>query len=85
MGSIQYTRMNKHECAMCPSPLKNVVKLGGVFLAILGGLIILVHINLKRQRDNEMSLVSRIFTNYLQIFASTAVLDLSWPSFLHHY
>lgn len=71
-----YTRVGNHKCGVCPSKIGNIVKILGIFLALLLALGALLWINLRSTRESETSVVIRIFLNYVQIFATAASFNL---------
>jgi hypothetical protein len=60
-----YTRGLSFTCKKCASKVFNAVKIVGIFIAVVGGLAVLVYINLRSTKESELSVILRILTNYV--------------------
>ncbi len=47
VDGLTFTRINKHECGLCPSKIENIIKITGVFLGLIVALALLLWINLR--------------------------------------
>jgi len=85
VDGVTYTRSGLYDCAICPEKVTNAIKIVGIFLTMLAGVIILLYVNLRKRTESETSVVLRIMTNYIQILATTAAFNLDWPSYLESF
>jgi len=79
-----YSRSSKSECAPCPAPYLNALRLGGILFGTLIAVVILVKTSLASARQPKAlhSIYLKIFMNYLQLVMLTASFNLSWPTFV---
>ncbi|CDW74145.1 UNKNOWN [Stylonychia lemnae] len=84
VNGTQYARTSPNKCEVCPETGMNLIFLQAVLL-ILAYLIILVIMNIRSKKTNDVQVIMRIMTTYLQIISSTHVLDLDWPDLLQQF
>lgn len=79
-----YSRSSKSECAACPEPYINAIRLSGIAFGTLLAVVILVKTSLASARQPKAlhSIYLKIFMNYLQLVMLTASFNLSWPAFV---
>jgi hypothetical protein len=53
-----------------------------IFLIAFSFLMILIGFNVRKTHDSEMSILMRIFTNYLQLISATLSFNLRYPSII---
>jgi len=71
-----------YDCNKCPNAAINAIKIIGLFALFIGGVALLIYMNLRRRTENETGVALRIMANYLQIMTATAAFDLQWPEFI---
>jgi hypothetical protein len=64
----------------CPDPLVNVIRTVGVIILALIFLCILIFINVKKKKENQFSILLRIFTNYIHLISTTFAFSVQMPS-----
>ncbi|OQR86302.1 hypothetical protein ACHHYP_10693 [Achlya hypogyna] len=78
-----YTRSGKTSCIACPSSmtLSILVLVGGIFACIVVACV-LIHmtINKAQAKADLYSVLSKIFTSYLQLVSLAGSFDLKWPT-----
>ncbi|ETV74475.1 hypothetical protein, variant 3 [Aphanomyces astaci] len=77
-----YTRSGKTACTSCPAnlTLTVVVLVLGVFgVAAVAIVLIIMTINKSRQKADLYSILTKIFTSYLQLVSLAGSFDLQWP------
>ncbi|CDW73872.1 UNKNOWN [Stylonychia lemnae] len=82
VDGIQFMKINKYECGLCPSKINNLIYISGIFLLLVIALAFLLWINLRTQKESETSIVIRILLNYIQVLTSAAAFNLNWPYYL---
>eukprot|EP00347_Sterkiella_histriomuscorum_P018648 403344713 len=85
VDKVLFTRIGKHECGLCPSKEGNILKITGIFLALMFALTLLLWVNLRSVRESETSVIIRILLNYVQILTSAAAFNLEWPVYLQQF
>ena len=76
-------RVGLYECEKCPDPLMNAIRVFGLVILITFFLIVLIIINIKKRKESQMSILLRIFTNYLQLIATTMSYGFKYPDFIY--
>eukprot|EP00347_Sterkiella_histriomuscorum_P002746 403366963 len=82
---LQFTRIGKHECGLCPSKAINLLYIMGIFLALVIALILLLWVNLKSTQESETSIIIRILLNYFHILTSASSFNLNWPVYFQEF
>jgi hypothetical protein len=68
-----YSRSGTYSCSKCPSSLKNILRISGILVGIIGGVCYMVHSTLKSAtKKNLSSVYVKIFTNHLQMISITS-------------
>jgi len=82
-----FSRLNQHECGLCPSFVTNLLRTIGVGCAFLLALVIIVATAIKSayRTSSYFSIYMKVLLNYLQLIMMTANFDLNWPSYLHSF
>ena len=58
----------------------NIIRVGGIMIAILMYLTYLIAINLKKSSESQMATLMRIMTNYLQVISTVLAFDANFPN-----
>ena len=58
----------------------NIIRVGGIMIAILVYLTYLIAINLKKSSESQMATLMRIMTNYLQVISTVLAFDANFPN-----
>ena len=77
-----YSRQGKTDCAKCPDSLllTYAVVVGGFFAAaFIAVMLIKMTIAKSRKKKDRMSIMSKIFTSYLQLVSLASSFKLNWP------
>ncbi|CAI2368933.1 unnamed protein product [Moneuplotes crassus] len=79
IGDVKYQRQNEFGCAKCPSVEFTAVLL--VFKAILAiaYFMIIIGINVRRTEESELSVLLRLFTNYIQLIMTSLSMSSNFP------
>jgi len=78
----KFQRVGLYECEKCPDPTLNVIRVIGFMLLIIFFIVILIIVNIKKKKESQLSILLRIFTNYLQLIATAMSFNLQYPSFI---
>jgi hypothetical protein len=60
----------------------NALRVFGMIGLIVFFLVIIIVVNIRKKRESQMSILLRIFTNYLQLIATALSFDFKYPSFI---
>lgn len=82
MEGEKFQRVGLYECEKCPDPTLNVIRVIGFMLLIIFFIVILIIVNIKKKKESQLSILLRIFTNYLQLIATAMSFNLQYPSFI---
>ncbi|TNV88176.1 hypothetical protein FGO68_gene8013 [Halteria grandinella] len=85
---VGYSRTgSSYKCSKCPSTDTNVLRLLGLFVLLIVGLVMLIRSNLQSasKEKNYMTVFFRIIMNHFQLLTLTASFDLEWPSQLQSF
>ncbi|KDO26349.1 hypothetical protein SPRG_08423 [Saprolegnia parasitica CBS 223.65] len=78
-----YTRSGKTECVECPSDytLTVLVLIGGIVACIVYAVVLIqMTINKSRTKADLFSIITKIFTSYMQLVSLAGSFDLQWPA-----
>ncbi|CAI2372838.1 unnamed protein product [Moneuplotes crassus] len=79
IGDVKYQRQNEFGCAKCPSvEFTAVLMIFKVILAIAYFMII-IGINVRKTKESELSVLLRIFTNYIQLIMALLSMSTNFP------
>ncbi|CDW82324.1 UNKNOWN [Stylonychia lemnae] len=75
-----YSRDNDYQCAECPEPALNVLRLITIFIAIVILIVLIIRSTLKGAQDinNVTSIYLKILLNHFQLILMTASFDFQW-------
>ena len=75
----KYQPSTNYQCLKWPSKVMNAFRVIGVQLLSLSFLSILIIINIRKRKENQFSILLRIFTNYTQLLSSIMTFNLDFP------
>jgi hypothetical protein len=75
-------RVGIYECEKCPDPVLNALRIFGLMALVMLFLIAIIIVNIRKKKESQMSILLRIFTNYLQLIATAMSLNLKYPDFV---
>ena len=78
----KYQKVSGGKWTKWPNPALNALKFIGVVLAAFIFLIIMIILILRKKRENQMSILIRILTNYLQLISLSLSFGLKFPDYL---
>lgn len=78
----KYQRVSDYDCLKCPDQVLNAIRVIGVGLLVFLFLMGLIILNIRKRKDSPVSVLSRIFTNYLQLIATSLTFELQFPEAL---
>ena len=82
VDGIKYQQMSGGKWAKCSNPLLNAFKFIGLVIAAFGFLMVMIILMLRKKKENQMSILIRIMTNYLQLISLALSFGLSFPDYL---
>lgn len=72
--------MSNFQCAKCPDPTLNAIRVVGVIIVALLFLAAIIIVNVRKKKENNLSILTRIFTNYVQLISTAFTFNVSMPS-----
>ena len=81
-NGTKFMRVGDYEWNVCPNPVYNAIRVVGLLLLIFLFMVFLIIVNIRKRRESQTSILLRIFTNYLQLLATTMSYNLKFPSAL---
>ena len=75
-------RVGKSECALCPNPILNSLRVLGFMLMIFVIIWICIWFNIRKKTESKASMINRIATNYLHSITASVSFNLKFPSLL---
>ncbi|CAI2365451.1 unnamed protein product [Moneuplotes crassus] len=82
LDQAKYERQGEFQCVKCPEPISNAFRVAGLIILVFSYFMYLIIKNLKA-KENDISILLRILTNYLQLITTSMSMSLSYPSFLN--
>ncbi|CAI2364411.1 unnamed protein product [Moneuplotes crassus] len=79
-STVKYERVNDFQCRKCPDPVWNGFRVVGLFLIVLAFYVFMVIINVRKTSESELSILLRIFTNYIQLITVSTSMTNNYPS-----
>ena len=78
---VGYSREGTYQCGACPNAIWNVIRLTGILIAVLVGIVFMIKstLNGALQRKNIQSVYIKILMNHLQLIYLTSSFDFDWP------
>jgi hypothetical protein len=75
-------RVGIYDCEKCPDPVLNALRIFRLIALVMCFLIAIIIVNIRKKKESQMSILLRIFTNYLQLIATAMSLNLQFPDFI---
>lgn len=76
----KYQSQPGFQCLKCPHPVLNIFRVLGVLLLIVLFMIATIIINIRKSKDNQFSILTKIFTNYIQLISLWLSFGISVPN-----
>ncbi|CDW87730.1 UNKNOWN [Stylonychia lemnae] len=75
-----YSRDKEYQCAICPEPALNTLRLITIFIAVIIFVVLMIRSTLKSAQDinNVTSIYLKILLNHFQLILMTASFDFQW-------
>ena len=67
------------KCSICPNNVTNTIWIIGFIILLLGGIFILVVFNIRKSKESEFSILTKIATNYFQTVTATLSFNVEYP------
>ena len=78
-GGRRYMRVGDHECSQCPDPFLNSIRIIFVIGVVLTIIMMLILLNIRKQKESEASIVGKVLTNYLHMISTSASFNIAFP------
>ena len=78
----KYQRVTDNVCEKCPDPVVNAVRVTGVAIIVFMFFMLLIIINIRKNKESELSTLLRILTNYLQLLSTSLSSNIQYPDSL---
>ena len=75
-------RSGENGCDLCPGVATNTIRIFFFTLFILFLCYLLIWFNIRKTKESEFSILSKIFTNYLQTVTATMSFNVTFPTFI---
>ncbi|CAI2371351.1 unnamed protein product [Moneuplotes crassus] len=77
---VKYQPLSNFECSKCPDPFLNLIRVIGVVILAFCFVTAIVVVNIKKKKENNFSVLLRIFTNYIQLITASLSFNANLPS-----
>ena len=84
VNGTKYERVGDYQCEKCPNPVLNAVRVTGLLLLVFLFIMGLIIVNVRKTKESEMSVLLRIFTNYLQLITTSLSFGANYPDVLNN-
>ena len=78
----KYEKVSDYSWQKWPDPVLNTIRVSGLFLLVFAFIVWIIVVNVRKTEESQMSVLLRIFTNYLQLISSTMSFNVNYPSTL---
>ena len=79
---VKYQRSGDYDCLKCSDPVLNGLAVIGVAALVFLFYMGLIVLNIRKKTESTVSILMRIFTNYLQLIATSLSFELRFPKSL---
>ena len=79
VNGTKYQRVSAYICAKCPDPVLNAIRVIIVTLVAFAFLTVFIISVIRKKKENQYSILMRIFTNYLQLIVVALSFNLRLP------
>ena len=76
----KYQPLSGFQWSKWPDSVMNAIRVVGVILAAFWFLVLLIFVNLRKRKDNQLSILFRILTNYIHLISATLSFNVKIPS-----
>ena len=80
VDGTKYQPLSNFRCSKCPDPAINAIRIMGVGIVAFCFLMLLVYINLRKKKESQMSILLRIFTNYMHLISALFIFNVQVPN-----
>ena len=80
IDGVKYQPLSDFQWSKCPNPTLNALRVFSVVLISFLFLLLLIYINLRKRKENQFSILLRIFTNYIHLIAASLSFNVKVPS-----
>lgn len=78
----KYMRQGTFGCAKCPKKLANYFWVIGLLLLFIIYIGIMIFINSWKKKESNLSILTKIMSNYFQILSTSLAFSFQWPEFM---
>ena len=75
----KYQRISTYRCAKCPNPILNGIIVVFVIFIAFAFLLVLTITTIRKKKEDQVSILLRIMTNYLQLISAAYSFNLKFP------
>ena len=75
----KYQQVNGSQCIKWSNPMINALKFAGVILAAFIFLMVLIVLTVRKKQENQISVLARILTNYIQLISAAMSFNVKFP------
>ena len=79
VNGTKYTKVSDFECSKWPSPAYNAIRVIGMIIIVFMFIFLIVIVNIRKTQESQISVLLRIFANYLQLISSMMSLNIKLP------
>ncbi|CAI2367266.1 unnamed protein product [Moneuplotes crassus] len=76
---IKFQPRTNFQCGKCPNKLMNAIRVIGLQILVLAFLGFIIVVNFKKKTENQLSILMRIFTNYVQLISASISFNIDFP------
>ena len=80
LESAKYQPLAPFTWGKWPDPVLNAIRVVFVIIIAFLFLVLLIYINLRKKKDNQISILFRILTNYIHLISATLSFNVKVPS-----
>ena len=80
INGTKYEKVSDNKWSKWPSQILNTIRVIGLSLLLFTFILCIISINIKKTKESEISILLRVFTNYLQMTASMMAFSINYPS-----
>lgn len=73
----KYEEVSDYLCSKCPNPTLNTIKVVGMLILAVAFMVAIIIVNIRKKNENQMSILLRILTNYLQFITITLSMEVN--------
>ena len=78
-GDDKYEAVGNNQCAKCPDPTLNAIRVVGIIILVLMFMVVLISMQIRKKEESQRSVLMRIMTNYLQVITAILSYNISYP------